>query len=707
MKNRKSAKLLVLILSLALLIGSAVGIAVSAAGEKTPEIISKNVYYSGNNSIMYAVDADTVNEGPVTLKLYNDAAKAAELADTDWTYVAEAPQTEKIDGEDKSVYVFTTLGIDPTNFNEYFYAVAVDATGAQSAVVRYSLLEYYLDMLYRNDIKSATSGEGAVMKTLFESEIASAAAIQDLLFNYDADDTNDLDYLADDYYYAAIVDGATIDGAYSTGVFTPGSEITLTSTDGSVATWQVTVYNSDYSVKSSEKVANGTKITLDGHTLITVPEIPTTGVVDFEDGIPAELKATEANASGSITLGNDGAGDNYMIFATTGAGSADALPSFTVPVDTNDVDADTFVFGYDMKLDTVRFDGIDKYVAFLQYTAYAGDEMVYSVGIYHNGDRIRVYLMDASGGYNNEVSPSTSPTWKISRQEDQTVTNTNAHTEKQMYFVYNTTTDSIEYYNNNGVLIGSLTGVYGANLLPDKVVVTAIKNNVKLSARLDNIVTENYKAGSAEQSITFDPHTFNKFTITEEQGTAEVRIDETTGNKYLYMKAVDQSVIDSNYRNSSVLFTSSAVVGANSYEFSADHNILSVSGSGNTAYQYTFGGSGIQIAVVWYSNGRLKLNWKDPASNTWKEQFLYHPDNGNPYVIGTEFNLKFVAAVVGDHTEINVYLNGNPVNEAPITWTGTTLTTSMTVAGNKSSVCELTLDNVYSAGTVVNTAAVE
>lgn len=701
MKNRKTAKLLVLILSLALLIGSAVGIAVSAEGAKTPEIISKNVYYGGNNHIMYAVDASTVNEGPVTLYFYDDADKAASLAETEWTYTADAPVTEKIGGEDKSVYVFNTLGIAPTEFTKNFYAVAVDSTDAKSAVVRYSLLEYYLDMLYRNDIKSATSGEGAAMKAVFENEIASAASIQDLLFNYNDTDTDDLPYVADDYYYAAIVDGATIDGAYSSGIYTPGSKITLTSTDGSVATWQVTVYNSDYSVKSSEKVANGTQITLEGHTLITVPEIPTTGVIDFEDGIPAELGATEANASGSITLGSDAdAGDNYMVFATTGAGSADALPSFTVPVKKNAADADTFVFGYDMFLDSVTTTESE----FLEITAYAGDEIVYSVRVWHNTDRIRLrFLSDAEGTYptnSNDISnqnQNPSDPWYVA---------SNKHAERQMYFVYNATTDSIEYYNNNGNYRGTLANVFGANLLPDKVVVTAVNNTTKLSARLDNIVTENYKAGSEEQGITFDPHTLNdSIIINEKQGSLRVQVDEETGDNYLYMKAEAKTDPD---RNSNVTFNSATVTGANTYEFSMDIKASGLPMANNTFIEIAFGGMTYNLA--WYndandSDHRIKLTCSTEAFTG--DVYLY--SSADRYVCGTEFNIKIVATVVGDQVVYEAYHNGNLLvqTDGTNTWsasrtvTGTTLPTSVIVNAPKNSICELEIDNVYCAQTIV------
>ena len=696
MKNRKTAKLLVLILSLALLIGSAVGIAVSAEGAKTPEIISKNVYYGGNNHIMYAVDASTVNEGPVTLYFYDDADKAATLAETEWTYTADAPVTENIGGEDKSVYVFNTLGIAPTEFTKNFYAVAVDSTDAKSAVVRYSLLEYYLDMLYRNDIKSATSGEGAAMKAVFENEIASAASIQDLLFNYNDTDTDDLPYVADDYYYAAIVDGATIDGAYSSGIYTPGSKITLTSTDGSVATWQVTVYNSDYSVKSSEKVANGTQITLDGHTLITVPEIPTTGVIDFEDGIPAELGATEANASGSITLGTDAdAGDNYMVFATTGAGSADALPSFTVPVKKNAANADTFVFGYDMFLDSVTATESE----FLEITAYAGDAIVYSVRVWHNTSRIRLrFLSDAEGTYptnSNDISnqnQNPSDPWYVPGK---------GHAERQMYFVYNATTDSIEYYNNNGNYRGTLADVFGANLLPDKVVVTATNNATAVSARIDNIITENYKAGSAEQGITFDPHTLNStINITENEGVARVQVDEETGDNYLYVKSQNLQSVNTSYRNPNMYFPIASCDGADTYEFSADINIVSTDPEHPIVFK--FGGYDNSFSMKWYKNGRIKFTFSGNTNTTdiAYEVLLYTVED--PYVIGTEFNFRFVATVVGDTTEISVYRNGNLINATPIIYANSALISSSYLECGATTNIEFTLDNLYSAYTKVD-----
>ena len=88
MKNTKVLKVITAIMSVALLIGAVLTIAVSAEGEaKSPKIISYNVEYGEKYALMYAVDASTVNSAPVTLNLY--AADPATGAESIRSYVAE------------------------------------------------------------------------------------------------------------------------------------------------------------------------------------------------------------------------------------------------------------------------------------------------------------------------------------------------------------------------------------------------------------------------------------------------------------------------------------------------------------------------------------------------------------------------------------------------------------------------------------------
>ena len=70
MKNR----IISLILALALIASVIPAIVVSADDAATkPEIISNNIEYNDKFSLMYAVDAATVAEGPVTLNIYTTA----------------------------------------------------------------------------------------------------------------------------------------------------------------------------------------------------------------------------------------------------------------------------------------------------------------------------------------------------------------------------------------------------------------------------------------------------------------------------------------------------------------------------------------------------------------------------------------------------------------------------------------------------------
>ena len=76
MKNGKFAKILVLALSLALLIGSAVGIAASASTDSTGEIYAQSIVHDDKIQIAFAVDAtaDEVLAGTVALEYYFDGA---------------------------------------------------------------------------------------------------------------------------------------------------------------------------------------------------------------------------------------------------------------------------------------------------------------------------------------------------------------------------------------------------------------------------------------------------------------------------------------------------------------------------------------------------------------------------------------------------------------------------------------------------------
>jgi len=357
------AKILLPVIILAALV-AALGIIVSAEDAKTPEIISQNVQYSEYFSLMYAVDASTVNEGPVTLNLYYaDPASGAEIART---YTAAEPQNEKIDGVETSVYVFVTEGVAAKNFDKCFYVQAVDNTGAESKVVRYSVLEYMLVRLYGG--QTITEGQ----RGLYENAIDFAAFSQRVLINEaDEDTANDIP-LANSYSLVKIeggvigeAEGAT--NGYSQGVYTEGAVIYPYSKGAPALKLRET--DSEGNV-TERKIANGAAVTVSANTVIT-PTTPDPGeYFDTYGGLNFEgyNNIKEAETAGKlnrpsynvkdpatlpytgtedyIALTNEG-GNKNMVLTTQ---AATTKPGIYV-MDTQGASGNCYVFEASFKLD--------------------------------------------------------------------------------------------------------------------------------------------------------------------------------------------------------------------------------------------------------------------------------------------------------------------------------------------------------------------
>ena len=250
MKN-KSSKILILALVVATVLCTVFAIMASAnVAETKPEIISKNMYYSDKYSVMYAVAAETVAEGPVTLNVYREYPNANSTPVG--TYKATAPRNEQIGGETRSVYVFTGFGIGAQDFADKIYAQAIDKAGNKSEVVEYSVVEYFLERLYGGyNIDS-------IQKNLYETGLAFGAAAQD---RYAAADP----IRVNDYKYVRVV-GGTANGV-TKGMFTKDTEITLAlgeiPADGTFNYWNVTVNG-----ETTQITEANTTIALEDNTII-------------------------------------------------------------------------------------------------------------------------------------------------------------------------------------------------------------------------------------------------------------------------------------------------------------------------------------------------------------------------------------------------------------------------------------------------------
>ncbi len=293
MKNRNLTKIFVLIVAMALLVGSVVGLSVSAEGGTAPKIVSQNISYDGDFSIMYAVEKATVTEGQsITLNVYD--AVPAEGVDPIWTKTLayDAPTSQDPGVES---YIFTTPGVAAKDMGVTYYAEAVCGT-AKSAVKRYSVAEYAFEMLFSAGKVNATEGADLARKEMYLSMLAFGSDAQYLL-----NGLNSAEALVEDYLYAKMPAGYAIDGVYNAATYKNNTtEITLPEYTGALVGdkpakgWYVVKYSADTYERSEEILQAGTVVTVDAYTVITLSD-----------------KAESAKHEGGVYYNSDAEGVRY------------------------------------------------------------------------------------------------------------------------------------------------------------------------------------------------------------------------------------------------------------------------------------------------------------------------------------------------------------------------------------------------------------
>ena len=197
MKNKKYSKILVAALSLALLLGAAIGIAASAENaENTPEILGKNIQYGADLKFMVAIDPASVggNDKTVTLSVYEgDPANGGKLIGQPATALYTDVTSTNLN-VDYAYVATSTYGISALAYNENYYLV-VECDGDKT-VTQYSAVEYFLERLYADDVINKTDEESLVQKELYESAIAYGSAAQKMAkLENKYDGANVADYL--------------------------------------------------------------------------------------------------------------------------------------------------------------------------------------------------------------------------------------------------------------------------------------------------------------------------------------------------------------------------------------------------------------------------------------------------------------------------------------------------------------------------------
>lgn len=285
MKIFKSSKLLALILAISLCLGAMSVISFAAddsapvaAEAKKPEIISQNVKYGGNFSLMFAVDADSCSGSTVTLKVYNE--EPAEETKAIWSQTVTAGE-ELTTVNGTPCYVFITAGVAAKDMDKSFYVVA-ESDGVKSDVKEYSVAEYLYERLYGDQIAFALDAIGKAQADLYKSVLQMGKNAQELLFNHDDNPDNDRTTFVTDLYYVAAASG--INGAHGTingtkkGVLTDGTEELSFATDYTTKSiplsWDIRYIDKDGNV-SAIRNQQIDKITPTSHMIITPSELVT------------------------------------------------------------------------------------------------------------------------------------------------------------------------------------------------------------------------------------------------------------------------------------------------------------------------------------------------------------------------------------------------------------------------------------------------
>lgn len=214
----KNAKILVLILSLALTISAFFAVTATAAEDNTPsiEIVSKNLSYEDNIRILFAVKSANVGDADVTLKVYETDPQDNPAAAVKETVAAAYSESINSYGE---CDVFFTTGIPAKFLSTQLYVqaeVTVNGVTYKSAVARYSIVEYCHEMIAKESTNAAKDAK-------YMDVIEYGAAIQSFL----TDDGKYNGALATDYKYVTIA-GGTLDGKYDKGIYLAGAKLNPT-----------------------------------------------------------------------------------------------------------------------------------------------------------------------------------------------------------------------------------------------------------------------------------------------------------------------------------------------------------------------------------------------------------------------------------------------------------------------------------------------
>ena len=219
MKKSNLTKVLLMVLSLALLVGSIVAVGASASESNAVEIKAKNLAYTDNLTMLFAVDASIEDAlaGDVKVAYYWEADGVATLKaakflnpyNEDGQLVKEYVCTEN----GVNYPVFYTEGVPAKDLGKVVYVTAYTGELADDAAfATYSVAEYLYARLYKDGFVNATEGKDLLRKNTYENLLAYGASAQELLVNYGKADADKVALVTDYTYIITSTAGATVNG---------------------------------------------------------------------------------------------------------------------------------------------------------------------------------------------------------------------------------------------------------------------------------------------------------------------------------------------------------------------------------------------------------------------------------------------------------------------------------------------------------------
>lgn len=176
---KKTNRLIIFALSLAVVISAIVGINVSAAEDESTgalEIKSINLVYGDKVELLVAVDVSNQHRDEIEVTYTFDGE----------TYTAELHPTEVLtDSKTGDTFpVFTTIGIAPKDIGkDMTFEAHVKDSGATGAAYSASILDYLYARLYKQDFISATEGTNLAKKNLYQNTLNYASSALEVLVN--------------------------------------------------------------------------------------------------------------------------------------------------------------------------------------------------------------------------------------------------------------------------------------------------------------------------------------------------------------------------------------------------------------------------------------------------------------------------------------------------------------------------------------------